>query len=123
MSTSKAVDKAVAEAIDKIADGVCARVTRSLEASLSQMRQHFQVLSQQGGPLVLPPSSSRAADQRAFVSYEYRKVTPDEIRQVQAAMPGTTWRRCLNGHMYAVGECGSPTTSGRCLECNATVGH
>ncbi|XP_040296683.1 E3 ubiquitin-protein ligase RNF213-like [Bufo bufo] len=32
------------------------------------------------------------------------------------------WYRCPNGHYCAVGECGQPMATGRCLDCGADVG-
>ncbi|KAJ2764786.1 hypothetical protein IWQ56_004355 [Coemansia nantahalensis] len=81
------------------------------------MMQRIQRAAQQA-----QPPSPGAADHKVAVSYEYRTVTQAEIRMVQAAMPGVTWRHCANGHMYAVGECGNPAMRGRCLECNIALG-
>lgn len=57
----------------------------------------------------------------------YLPVTSDEMRAVLTAMArdmgGTgTWYHCVNGHPFAVGECGGPMQMARCPECNAPVG-
>ncbi|XP_033105079.1 E3 ubiquitin-protein ligase rnf213-alpha-like [Anneissia japonica] len=33
-----------------------------------------------------------------------------------------TWYQCPSGHLYTVGDCGKPYTTGRCPECNAQIG-
>ncbi|KAJ2083016.1 hypothetical protein H4R24_001132 [Coemansia sp. RSA 988] len=52
---------------------------------------------------------------------QYQPITQEEISSVMAALPGVTWRRCRQGHLYAVGECGNPVASGRCLECKEGI--
>ncbi len=32
------------------------------------------------------------------------------------------WYKCLNGHYYAIGECGGANETGECPECNAVIG-
>jgi hypothetical protein len=32
------------------------------------------------------------------------------------------WYKCPNGHIYAVGECGSARQAGKCVECGAHIG-
>ncbi|KAJ1833681.1 hypothetical protein LPJ63_002568 [Coemansia sp. RSA 2711] len=65
--------------------------------------------------------SGSASTSAGSLHYEYRVVTQDEIASVMAAMPGVTWRRCKQGHLYAVGECGNPVVTGYCIECKAAV--
>ena len=35
---------------------------------------------------------------------------------------GSTWYRCPNGHLYAVGECGRPMEESTCPECGSKIG-
>ncbi|PGG97744.1 hypothetical protein AJ79_09096 [Helicocarpus griseus UAMH5409] len=61
----------------------------------------------------------------------YEEVTPEEIRAIKAAMVSGSggiathsghWYNCVNGHPFAIGECGMPMQLARCPECGASVG-
>ncbi|KAJ2779382.1 hypothetical protein H4R18_004050 [Coemansia javaensis] len=102
----RAVNDAIADAIDKISEGVCRRVTETLEKTLSRMLRESR-------------ASSTAV---ASPGYEYRPVSYEEIAQVKRALPQVTWRSCPRGHLYAVGECGSAVVTAVCMECRQPVG-
>ncbi|KAF1993893.1 NFX1-type zinc finger-containing protein 1 [Amniculicola lignicola CBS 123094] len=61
----------------------------------------------------------------------YEAVTPEELAAIKQAMVnGPTgiathsghWYNCVNGHPFAIGECGMPMEQARCPECGAPVG-
>lgn len=61
----------------------------------------------------------------------YETVTAEEIAAIKSAMisgPGGIathsghWYNCVNGHPFAIGECGMPMQLARCPECGAPVG-
>lgn len=57
----------------------------------------------------------------------YEHITSDEMRAVVAAMAtefGVTghWYRCVNGHLFTIGECGGAMETARCPQCGAQVG-
>ncbi|KAM0080186.1 hypothetical protein ACKRZS_007690 [Fusarium odoratissimum] len=61
----------------------------------------------------------------------YEEVTPEELASIKSAMvsgsggiathPGH-WYHCVNGHPFAIGECGMPMEEARCSECGAPIG-
>ncbi|KAJ2507208.1 hypothetical protein GGI11_006424, partial [Coemansia sp. RSA 2049] len=57
----------------------------------------------------------RVQSTQAAHSYKYRSVTRAELKSVMDALPGVVWRKCINGHVFAVGECGTPTVVGNCI--------
>ncbi|KAJ2157978.1 hypothetical protein GGF46_004115 [Coemansia sp. RSA 552] len=109
----RVVEGAVAseQVIDKIAEKVSMRVFDMLEGMFDKMGLSTNASSASS-------SASRTAGSGEKY-YEYRTVTQGEISSVMAALVGVTWKRCPNNHLYAVGECGTPTVSGTCIECKA----
>ncbi|KAL8397632.1 hypothetical protein RB594_004369 [Gaeumannomyces avenae] len=68
---------------------------------------------------------------RLYVREWYEPVTADEIAAIKAAMLSGAagiathsghWYKCLNGHTFAIGECGMPMERARCPECQAPIG-
>ncbi|KAF4439729.1 NFX1-type zinc finger-containing 1 [Fusarium acutatum] len=62
---------------------------------------------------------------------QYHAVTPEELASIKSAMvsgPGGLathsghWYNCVNGHPFAIGECGMPMEVARCPECGAPIG-
>lgn len=61
----------------------------------------------------------------------YEEVTPEELAAIRAAMVSGPrgiathsghWYNCVNGHPFAIGECGMPMEQARCPECGAQIG-
>lgn len=61
----------------------------------------------------------------------YEKVTPEELAVIKQAMVSGPkgiathsghWYNCINGHPFAIGECGMPMEQARCPECGARIG-
>ncbi|KAG4293627.1 hypothetical protein FPRO06_00212 [Fusarium proliferatum] len=61
----------------------------------------------------------------------YEEVTPEELASIKSAMVSGRggiathsghWYRCVNGHPFAIGECGMPMEVARCSECGAPIG-
>ncbi|KAF2632130.1 P-loop containing nucleoside triphosphate hydrolase protein [Macroventuria anomochaeta] len=61
----------------------------------------------------------------------YEEVTKEEIEAIKRAMVGGRggiathtghWYNCINGHPFAIGECGMPMQLARCPECGEPVG-
>ncbi|KAF5601548.1 NFX1-type zinc finger-containing protein [Fusarium subglutinans] len=61
----------------------------------------------------------------------HEEITPGELASIKSAMVSGTqgmatnsgyWYNCVNGHPFAVGDCGMPTEVARCPECGAPVG-
>ncbi|KAM3486416.1 hypothetical protein MY8738_000632 [Beauveria namnaoensis] len=61
----------------------------------------------------------------------YEPVSPEEIAAIKEAMlTGRSglathsghWYNCVNGHPFAIGECGMPMEQARCPECGAAIG-
>jgi len=61
----------------------------------------------------------------------YEEITPEELAAIKSAMVGGSgglathsghWYNCVNGHPFAIGECGMPMQRARCPECNAPIG-
>lgn len=61
----------------------------------------------------------------------YAEVTKDENEAIKKAMvsgPGGIathsghWYKCVNGHTFAIGECGIPMEQARCPECGKPIG-
>ena len=57
----------------------------------------------------------------------YSEVTYNEMQDVyramaQAYLGASQWYTCVNGHPFAVGECGLPMQQARCPECDSPVG-
>lgn len=68
---------------------------------------------------------------RLFVGDRYEELTPEELDAIKSAMvsgPGGIathsghWYKCLNGHPFAIGECGMPMELARCPECGTAIG-
>ncbi|KAM0493919.1 hypothetical protein ACHAP8_008943 [Fusarium lateritium] len=65
--------------------------------------------------------------------YEPRReqVTPEELASIRSAMVtgphgmathSGHWYNCVNGHPFAIGECGMPMEMAQCPECGAEIG-
>ncbi|KAF2858127.1 P-loop containing nucleoside triphosphate hydrolase protein [Piedraia hortae CBS 480.64] len=59
----------------------------------------------------------------------YEQVSTEELEAIRnamtfgkAALRASAWYTCVNGHPFAVGECGMPMQLARCPECGASVG-
>lgn len=61
----------------------------------------------------------------------YEVVTPEELAAIKQAMVSGLrgiathsghWYNCVNGHPFAIGECGMPMEQARCPECGAPIG-
>lgn len=61
----------------------------------------------------------------------YEAVTPEELAAIKQAMVSGLqgiathsghWYNCVNGHPFAIGECGMPMEQARCPECGALIG-
>lgn len=51
-------------------------------------------------------------------------ISEEERHMIVSAMkmPRGHWHKCPNGHVYIITECGGAMQSGRCPDCNATIG-
>uniref|UniRef100_A0A674BCY9 RING-type E3 ubiquitin transferase n=1 Tax=Salmo trutta TaxID=8032 RepID=A0A674BCY9_SALTR len=56
--------------------------------------------------------------QRAFIP----TMPEDKLAVVRQAIRGMTWYNCPNGHPCAIGECGKPMETSRCVDCGAEIG-
>nr|XP_023992641.1 E3 ubiquitin-protein ligase rnf213-alpha-like [Salvelinus alpinus] len=56
--------------------------------------------------------------QRAFIP----TMPEDMLAVVRQAIRGMTWYNCPNGHPCAIGECGKPMETSRCVDCGAEIG-
>ncbi|EMT61043.1 NFX1-type zinc finger-containing protein 1 [Fusarium odoratissimum] len=61
----------------------------------------------------------------------YEEVIPEELASIKSAMVSGSggiathsghWYHCVNGHPFAIGECGMPMEEARCSECGAPIG-
>ncbi|EGX94155.1 NFX1-type zinc finger-containing protein 1 [Cordyceps militaris CM01] len=68
---------------------------------------------------------------RLLEADRYEAVSPEEIASIKKAMLSGRggmathsghWYNCVNGHPFAIGECGMPMEQARCPECGATIG-
>ncbi|KAJ2860270.1 hypothetical protein GGH94_005615 [Coemansia aciculifera] len=100
---NQAVEISVNQALDKSIPKIVDQVVKEMEAR--------QIASQVG--------TSISSANKGVV---YRTITAGEVQAVMAAIPGVTWHQCLNGHQYAVGECGNPIVQGKCIECRESLG-
>ncbi|KAJ1722758.1 hypothetical protein LPJ53_002856 [Coemansia erecta] len=98
---SNAVNIGIKSAINQITDEVSSRIQR---------QNNLQIYG-------CTTSLSNAP-----VFDEYRPITQDEINMVKSALPGVTWRRCTQGHWYAVGDCGNAVVNSKCIDCKANIG-
>ncbi|KAJ5470393.1 hypothetical protein N7530_007750 [Penicillium desertorum] len=68
---------------------------------------------------------------RLFEETRYEEITPEELASIKIAMVGGRggiatnsghWYNCINGHPFAIGECGMPMELAKCPECGARIG-
>ncbi|KAJ6185870.1 hypothetical protein N7519_007171 [Penicillium mononematosum] len=68
---------------------------------------------------------------RLYEETRYEEITPEELASIKIAMVGGRggiatnsghWYNCINGHPFAIGECGMPTELAKCPECGARIG-
>ncbi|KAF4952284.1 hypothetical protein FSARC_12690 [Fusarium sarcochroum] len=61
----------------------------------------------------------------------HEDITPEELASIKSAMVSGSggmatnsghWYNCVNGHPFAIGECGMPMETARCPECGAHIG-
>ncbi|CAI7603373.1 unnamed protein product [Penicillium glandicola] len=61
----------------------------------------------------------------------YEEVTPEELASIKIAMVSGRggiatnsghWYNCINGHPFAIGECGMPMELAKCPQCGAAIG-
>ncbi|KAH6893145.1 hypothetical protein B0T10DRAFT_436979, partial [Thelonectria olida] len=87
--------------------------------------------SELGGPLGEELRESVEEMARLFEGPRYEEVTPAELASIKSAMVSGRggiatnsghWYNCINGHPFAIGECGMPMEMARCPECGASIG-
>ncbi|KAJ5508052.1 hypothetical protein N7527_010195 [Penicillium freii] len=68
---------------------------------------------------------------RLYEVPRYETVTLEELESIKTAMVSGRrgiathsghWYNCVNGHPFAIGECGMPMEQARCPECGAPIG-
>ncbi|KAJ5123521.1 hypothetical protein N7448_009618 [Penicillium atrosanguineum] len=68
---------------------------------------------------------------RLYEGPRYEEVTLKELHSIKTAMVSGRrgiathsghWYNCVNGHPFAIGECGMPMEQARCPECGAPIG-
>ncbi|KAJ5144090.1 uncharacterized protein N7515_002877 [Penicillium bovifimosum] len=68
---------------------------------------------------------------RLYEGPRYETVTLEELQSIKTAMVSGRggiathsghWYNCVNGHPFAIGECGMPMEQARCPECGAPTG-
>ncbi|KAJ6113799.1 hypothetical protein N7523_007116 [Penicillium sp. IBT 18751x] len=68
---------------------------------------------------------------RLYEGPRYEVVTLEELQSIKTAMVSGPrgiathsghWYNCVNGHPFAIGECGMPMEQARCPECGARIG-
>ncbi|KAJ5186321.1 hypothetical protein N7449_011085 [Penicillium cf. viridicatum] len=68
---------------------------------------------------------------RLYEGPRYETVTLEELQSIKTAMVSGRggiathsghWYNCVNGHPFAIGECGMPMEQARCPECGAPIG-
>ncbi|KAJ5817143.1 hypothetical protein N7447_009376 [Penicillium robsamsonii] len=68
---------------------------------------------------------------RLYEGPRYETVTLKELQSIKTAMVSGRrgiathsghWYNCVNGHPFAIGECGMPMEQARCPECGAPIG-
>ncbi|KAJ6003313.1 hypothetical protein N7451_005860 [Penicillium sp. IBT 35674x] len=68
---------------------------------------------------------------RLYEGTRYETVTLEELQSIKTAMVSGRggivthsghWYNCVNGHPFAIGECGMPMEQARCPECGAPIG-
>lgn len=105
-------------------ENICAQQAKSSTAysDLLRREQRNLVSEVQAGPL------KYLADEAAEVRRMFKEgMSSSEMRMVVTVMAkefrGTGhWYRCVHGHPFTVGECGTPMQLARCPECGAGVG-
>jgi hypothetical protein len=56
-------------------------------------------------------------------NYYLPTMPQDETLEAKAAVrDASSWYRCANGHVYAIGDCGQPATTSKCVTCGVPVG-
>ncbi|KAF5654964.1 hypothetical protein F25303_974 [Fusarium sp. NRRL 25303] len=72
----------------------------------------------------------RVQDMMELYDPKYEKTTPEELAAIRSAMVSGPqgmathsghWYNCVNGHPFAVGDCGMPMEEARCPECGAPI--
>ncbi|CEF72035.1 unnamed protein product [Fusarium graminearum] len=73
----------------------------------------------------------RVGDMVELYKPRHEEVTPEELASIRSAMVtgphgmathSGHWYNCVNGHPFAIGECGMPMETARCPECGAAIG-
>ncbi|KAF5240849.1 hypothetical protein FAUST_4149 [Fusarium austroamericanum] len=73
----------------------------------------------------------RVGDMVELYEPRHEEVTPEELASIRSAMVtgphgmathSGHWYNCVNGHPFAIGECGMPMEMARCPECGAAIG-
>ncbi|KAG5772514.1 hypothetical protein H9Q72_001332 [Fusarium xylarioides] len=73
----------------------------------------------------------RVQDMMELYDPKYEKTTPEELAAIRSAMVSGPqgmatnsghWYNCVNGHPFAVGDCGMPMEEARCPECGEPIG-
>ncbi|KAJ4137229.1 hypothetical protein NW768_002811 [Fusarium equiseti] len=75
--------------------------------------------------------TKRLEDMMELYEPRVEEVTPEELASIRSAMVtgphgmathSGHWYNCINGHPFAIGECGMPMETARCPECGAAIG-
>ncbi|CAG8096658.1 unnamed protein product [Penicillium nalgiovense] len=83
------------------------------------------------GELSNPELQERVEEMARLFETRYETVTPEELKSIKTAMVSGRggiathaghWYNCVNGHPFAIGECGMPMEQARCPECGSPIG-
>ncbi|KAJ5578691.1 uncharacterized protein N7459_007655 [Penicillium hispanicum] len=83
------------------------------------------------GELNNPELQERVEEMARLFETRYETVTPEELKSIKTAMVSGRggiathaghWYNCVNGHPFAIGECGMPMEQARCPECGSPIG-
>ncbi|XP_036388951.1 E3 ubiquitin-protein ligase rnf213-alpha-like [Megalops cyprinoides] len=105
---------------------LCVRAGRpSAEHALIELTVHLTAVLLCGKERVLAPLRQLALSP-ANMQASYIPTMPEDMLAAAQRIMGPherlQWYTCQNGHPCAIGECGRPVQTRRCLDCNAEVG-
>ncbi|KAG7491182.1 hypothetical protein MATL_G00000180 [Megalops atlanticus] len=105
---------------------LCVRAGRcSAEHALIELTVHLTAVLLCGKEGVLAPLRQLALSP-SNMQRSYIPTMPEDVlaaaQRVMGPHESLRWYTCRNGHPCAIGECGRPVQTSRCLDCNAEVG-
>ncbi|XP_075066136.1 E3 ubiquitin-protein ligase RNF213 [Mixophyes fleayi] len=100
----------------------CAAGMTSSHVTVFGLATHLAAILLTGNNHLLAPLKNLACSAARMQNSYLPTMPEDMLLHARTLIAGVRWYRCPNGHYCAVGECGQPMETSRCIDCNVVIG-